>query len=268
MTDSIVHILLHDVLCSSHFPLINLLNILHLFFAKKPNKFSILKLCIWWDFREHARHFIANTYLPQIGKCQFGTHPSRSVYFSLGQKWWGTIFGIRIICILGEGSLRFYLGFGGSHHVLIVFPTSSQLCSPMYSPSSQCVSTPPHGPPTILGIRIICMLGGEFEILFGFWWFPPCSHCVPKKFPTMLPNVFPKFPMCFHPHGPPTILGIRIICMLGGVWDFIWVLWFPPCSHCVPNRFPMVLNNAPNVFPTGSQCGAPTPPPTRESNKF
>jgi hypothetical protein len=127
------------------------------------------------------------------------------------------------------GSLRFYLGFGGSHHVLIVFPTSSQLCSQCVSQVPNVFPSPPHRPPTFfLGIRIICMLGGEFDILFRFWWFTPCSHCVPNKFPTMLPMYSPSS-QCVSspPHGPPTILGIRIICMLGGVWDFIWVLVVP-----------------------------------------
>jgi hypothetical protein len=120
--------------------------------------------------------------------------------------------------------------------------------------------------------------GGEFEVLFGFWWFPPCSHCVPNRFPTMLPMYSPSsqcvsFPT---PQASNLFLGIRIIRMLKGEFEiFFGFLWFPPCSHCVPkkfstvlpmyspssqcvpNRFPMVLNNAPNVFPTGSQCGSP-----------
>jgi hypothetical protein len=108
----------------------------------------------------------------------------------------------------GGGSLRFYLGFGGSHHVLIVFPTSSQICS-------QCIPQVPNVFPLTQASKhfrnknyLHVKGGGEFEILFGFWW-------------------------------------------------------FPPCSHSVPNRFPMVLNNALNIFPTGSQCGSPPPPPPK-----
>jgi hypothetical protein len=68
------------------------------------------------------------------------------------------------------------------------------------------------------------MLKGEFEVLFGFWWFPPCSHCVPKKFPTMLPMYSPssqcvpnRFPMWFPPPPPPQKkLSLNLLPPLGG----------------------------------------------------
>jgi len=57
--------------------------------------------------------------------------------------------------VRGGGSLRFYLGFGGSHCVLIVFPKSSQLCS-------QCIPQVPNV-------------------------FPTGSQCIPDRFPMWSP---------------------------------------------------------------------------------
>jgi hypothetical protein len=72
MTDSVVHIL-HDVVCSSQFPLINLLeNNLHLVFAKKETQqvfFSKTLFVYDESSQSMPDNFIANTYFPQIGKC-------------------------------------------------------------------------------------------------------------------------------------------------------------------------------------------------------
>jgi hypothetical protein len=83
------------------------------------------------------------------------------------------------------------------------------------------------------------------------------------------------------PQASNLFLGIGIICMLGGggVWDFIWVLVVPIvfslCSQKVPNyapsvfpKFPMCSQQVPNAFPTGSQCGPPSPPPKKIKPKF
>ncbi len=125
--------------------------------------------------------------------------------------------------------------------------------------------------------------GGSLRFYLGFWWFPPCSHCVPNRFPTMLPMYSPSS-QCVSfltPQASNLFLGIGIICMLGGggVWDFIWVLVVPIvfslCSQKVPNyapsvfpKFPMCSQQVPNAFPTGSQCGPPSPPPKKIKPKF
>jgi hypothetical protein len=116
----------------------------------------------------HCQYMLtSNRYVP-LGYP--GPHPSRNAYFSLGQKWWGTILGIRIICMLGGGGEVW-----GFIWVLVV-PTMFSLCSqqvPKYAPNvfpkfPMCF--PSHRPPNILGIRIICMLrgGGSLRFYLGF----------------------------------------------------------------------------------------------------
>jgi len=45
-------------------------------------------------------------------------------------------------------------------------------------------------------LLFLLSLGGEKDFFSIFPYFPMCSHGVPSKF-LMVPNVFPKFTMCF-----------------------------------------------------------------------